>query len=183
MDNDVGSYVLIFFTVSAYVAPVSVTTALQWRHNGRDGISNHQPHHCLLKRLFTRRSKKASTLRVTGLFEGSSPVAGEFPAQRTSNAENVSIWWRHHATYIDKPTLVDDNKPLPGQMLTKIYVYISLQAWIKYVNSLRPRQNRRHLQTAFSNAISWMKMFEFRLKFHWSLFLKVQLTIFQHWFR
>ena len=32
------------------------------------------------------------------------------------------------------------------------------------------------LQTAFSNTISWMKMFEFRLKFHWSLFLKVQLT-------
>ena len=28
-----------------------------------------------------------------------------------------------------------------------------------------------------------MKMFEYRLKFHWSLFLRVQLTIFQHWFR
>ena len=28
-----------------------------------------------------------------------------------------------------------------------------------------------------------MKMFEFRLKFHWSLFPRVQLTIFQHWFR
>ena len=38
------------------------------------------------------------------------------------------------------------------------------------------------LQT-FSNAISWMKMFEFRLNLHWILFLKVQLTIFQHWFR
>ena len=24
-----------------------------------------------------------------------SPVTGEFPAQRSSNAENVSIWWRH----------------------------------------------------------------------------------------
>ena len=34
------------------------------------------------------------------------------------------------------------------------------------------------LQTTFSNAFSWMKMFEFRLQFHWSLFLKVQLTIF-----
>ena len=38
-------------------------------------------------------------------------------------------------------------------------------------------------QTTFSSALSWMKMFEFRLKFHWSLFLRVQLTIFQHWFR
>ena len=24
------------------------------------------------------------------------PASGEFPAQITSNAENVSIWWRHH---------------------------------------------------------------------------------------
>ena len=39
------------------------------------------------------------------------------------------------------------------------------------------------LQTTFSNAISWMKMFEFQLKFHWSLFSTVKLTIFQHWFR
>ena len=23
-------------------------------------------------------------------------ITGEFPAQRASNAENVSIWWRHH---------------------------------------------------------------------------------------
>ena len=28
--------------------------------------------------------------------EGNSPVAGEFPAQKASNAENVSIQWRHH---------------------------------------------------------------------------------------
>ena len=38
-------------------------------------------------------------------------------------------------------------------------------------------------QTMFSNAFSWMEMYEFRLKFHWSLFLRFQLTIFQHWFR
>ena len=29
-------------------------------------------------------------------FEGNSPVTGEFPAQMTSNAENASIWLRHH---------------------------------------------------------------------------------------
>ena len=38
-------------------------------------------------------------------------------------------------------------------------------------------------QTTFSNAFSWMKMYEFRLRFHWSLFPRVQLTIFQLWFR
>ena len=38
-------------------------------------------------------------------------------------------------------------------------------------------------QTTSSSAFPWMKMFKFRLKFQWSLFLRVQLTIFQHWFR
>ena len=37
-------------------------------------------------------------------------------------------------------------------------------------------------QTTLSNAFSWMKILEFRLKFHLSLFLRVQLTIIQHWF-
>ena len=46
--------------------------------------------------LFRRRSKKTSKLRVTGFCVGNSPGTGELPAQRASNAENVSIWWRHH---------------------------------------------------------------------------------------
>ena len=37
-----------------------------------------------------------SKLRVTGICVGNSPVTGEFPAQMACNAENVSIWWRHH---------------------------------------------------------------------------------------
>ena len=36
--------------------------------------------------------------------------------------------------------------------------------------------------TPFSR-ISWMKMNKFRLRFHWSLFPRVHLIIFQHWFR
>ena len=69
---------------------------LQWRHNGHDSVSNHQPHDCLLNRLFRHRSKKTSKLRVTGICAGNSPGTGEFPAQMASNAENGSIWWRHH---------------------------------------------------------------------------------------
>ena len=46
---------------------------LRWRHNGRDSDSNHQSYDCLLNRLFRRRSKKTSTLRVTGLCVGNSP--------------------------------------------------------------------------------------------------------------
>ena len=69
--------------------------SLHWRHNGRDCVSNYQPHECFLKRLFRRRSKKTSKLRVTGLCVGISPVTGEFPTQMDSIAEKVSIWWRH----------------------------------------------------------------------------------------
>ena len=71
-------------------------TALRWRHNERDGLSNHQPQDFLLHRLFRHRSKETPKLRVTGLCAGNSPVTGEFPAQMASNAENVSICWRHH---------------------------------------------------------------------------------------
>ena len=46
--------------------------------------------------LFRRRSKKTLKLHVTGLCVGNSPGTDEFPAQKPSNAENVSIWWRHH---------------------------------------------------------------------------------------
>ena len=46
---------------------------LRWRHNDHDGVSNHQPRGCLLNRWFTRRSKKTSKLRVTGLCAGNSP--------------------------------------------------------------------------------------------------------------
>ena len=60
---------------------------LQWRHNERDGVSNH---------LIRRRSKKTWTFPVTGLCGGNPPVTGGFPSQRASYSENTSIWWRHH---------------------------------------------------------------------------------------
>ena len=72
---------------------------LRWRHNDHADVSNHQPHGCLLNRLFRRKSKKTSKLRVTGHCAGNSPGTGEFPAQMASYAENISIWWRHHAIW------------------------------------------------------------------------------------
>ena len=64
-------------------------------HNECDGVSNHRHLDCLLNCEFRRRSKNTSKLRVTGLYEGNSPVTCEVPAHRVSNAENVSIWCRH----------------------------------------------------------------------------------------
>ena len=52
---------------------------LRWRHNDHAGVSNHQPHGCLLNRLFRRKSKKTSKLRVTGHCAGNSPGPVNFP--------------------------------------------------------------------------------------------------------
>ena len=92
-----------------------LVSSLQWHHNGRDGVSNHQRLDCLLKRLFMCRSKKTSKPRVTGLCEGHSPVAVEFPSERPSSAifffhlmtsscrsklsyliRMIQLWVRHH---------------------------------------------------------------------------------------
>ena len=67
---------------------------LQWRHNGRDGVSNNQPHDCLP--FFILAQIKEDTIAPRHWPLGNSPMTGEFPTQMASNAENVFIWWRHH---------------------------------------------------------------------------------------
>ena len=86
------------------------------------GFSNHQPHDCLFNRLFRRRSKKTSKLPATGLCEGNSPETGEFPTQRVSNAENVSIWWRHDGEGIRRvtPAMAVRWHALRGQNLIRV---------------------------------------------------------------
>ena len=85
-----------YFTgIGAMATPVLFYT-LQWRHNESDGVSNHQPHDSLLNRVFKAQIKQTSMIRITDLCEWNSPVTCEFPAQRVSNAENVSIGLRHH---------------------------------------------------------------------------------------
>ena len=70
---------------------------LQWCHNERDRVSDHQPQDCSFHRLFRRRSKKTSKLCVPVSLWGEFTRRRWIPTQRVSNAENVSIWWRHHA--------------------------------------------------------------------------------------
>ena len=58
---------------TSFTNMVYLRLSLQWRHNDHNGVSNHQPHGCLLKRLFRRRSKKISKIRVAGLYVETSP--------------------------------------------------------------------------------------------------------------
>ena len=73
---------------------------LQCRRNGRNGVSN--PVSRLFAQPFDQTQIKKSKLRVTGRCEGNTPVICGFPAQRTSNAEKVSVWWRHHGQSINR---------------------------------------------------------------------------------
>ena len=63
-----------------------------------------------------------------------------------------------------------------------MHSFIIIPQWF---NTMRLRQRSRIFLTTFTNfyAFSWMKTYEFRLKIHRSLFLRVQLTIAQHLFR
>ena len=63
-------------------------------------------------------------------------------------------------------------------LVPRCFIIRSLH-WKHWVTT--PRQN--HFADDILNAFSWMKMYEFSLGFHWRLFLRFHLTIFQHWFR
>ena len=128
--------------------------SLQWQHNGHDGVSNHQPRDCLLNGLFRRKSKQPSKFRFTGLRQGNSLVTGEFPVQRTSNAEKVSISWRHHVQ------LNDVLSPLRCQ--TSIWTIAGL-----LLTHLPPLDKMGAIsQTMFSDAFLWMKiLIKISLKF------------------
>ena len=69
--------------------PLVSLSSSQWLHNERGCVSNHRRLDCLLKPLFRRKSNKTSK------FRWNPPLAGGFASQRITDAENVSIWWRH----------------------------------------------------------------------------------------
>ena len=81
--------------VSLHAGPYSIMWHHWWMH-----INQYSHYNDIIMSAkasqITFRPKKTPKLCVTGLCEGNSPVTSEFPAQRASNAENVSIWWRHH---------------------------------------------------------------------------------------
>ena len=90
---------LLIYIMSCHYHGIKPICTLQWCHNEHNAISNHQHLKCILNRLFRHRSKRTSNLRVTGLCEGNSTVTAEFPSQRASNVQNVSIWWGHHLKF------------------------------------------------------------------------------------
>ena len=141
---------------------------LRWRHNDHDGGSNHQPHGCLLNRLFRRKSKKTSKLRVTGLCVGKSPGPVKSPHKGPVTRKMFPF---------DDVIMLHDNYRMPTRRDAK-------NDRTQMFNSLRHRDKMAAIfQTTYSNAFSRMKMYNFRVYCHCNLFLMVRLTIFKHWFR
>ena len=90
------SVLILYMYVCVCVFVSRMVWTFQWRHKERDGVSNYQPHNYLLNvyRGTDPRNYQSAASLVS--VSGTSPVTGEFPAQRASYVENVSIWWRHH---------------------------------------------------------------------------------------
>ena len=84
--------------------------SLQWRHNERHGVSNHQPHYCLLNCLFRRKSKKTSKLHATGL------CAGKFTGDRWIPRRKGQSITARYITYIC---------PINSNYLIEISTYVT----------------------------------------------------------
>ena len=115
----------------AWAFPLKFSSALHWGHNDHDGVSNHQPHDCLLNRLFRRRSKKhqssASLALVWGIHRDrwiprtNGQLRGKCFHLMTSSWVKATrpLWWLvNNDSYTGLAPW--NNKPLPDPMLIQI---------------------------------------------------------------
>ena len=118
--------------------PHDTDISLQWHHNGHGSVSNHQPHYCLLNRLFRPRSKKTSKLRVTGLCAGIHRWSVNSPhkwpiARKMFPFDDVIMFSKIltktlHEFPVD---LMDDNQIEALKMYTEIKLIWNLSLFIK----------------------------------------------------
>ena len=138
--------IALFFS---WLLPINYAerNSLHWRHNDNDGVSNHQPHHCLLNRLFRRRSQKTSKLRVTGLCAGNSPGPVNSPhkgpvTRKMFPFDDVIMLWylkgglqppssSHFSTW---GWIIIENDPLLTSIVQFSYKFSTLSAftWLTY---------------------------------------------------
>ena len=101
------SWTQLQLQLQSWPQPWILLISLLWRHNGHNSVSNHQPYDCLLRRLFRRRSKQTSKLRVTGLCVGNSPGPVNFPhkwpvTRKMFPFDDVIMWWSWWCTNTSK---------------------------------------------------------------------------------
>ena len=115
--------------------------SLQWHHNGRNSVSNHQPHDWFLNRLFRRRSKETSKLRVNW------PLWGDFTGDpwipRTNGQLRGKCFHLMTSPWWPMDILIQSN------VKTIVYNQIIIGDVIIY------RQHTLHISTTIR--ISWLK--------------------------
>ena len=108
---------------------------IQWRHNERDGVSNHM--RSLFAQPFVQEEiKKHQSSALLPLVRGIRRWPVDFPSRRASNAERVFIWWCHHEIFLLVNIMVADGMGIE---------------WWHWLNSHRimwpQRQNRLYMDS------------------------------------
>ena len=100
-------YIYLQFTISSVIGnkhifkiATQMARTLRWRSIRHGGVSNRQPHLTIVYSTVYSGAdqRKHQSSASLAFVRGNSPGTGEFPAQMASNAENISIWWRHHGS-------------------------------------------------------------------------------------
>ena len=101
----------------------------------------------------------------------------DFCLMRCDKVHLLDLWVRRHTLLLILANIKEGVYcTSAGELRTQLLIDYGF-------NTLRLRQIVAILQMTISNAFSWLKMYEFWLRFQWSLFLKFELIIFHHWFR
>ena len=128
--------------------------------------------------------------RVTHICVGNLTIIG--PDNGLSPGRRKAIIWTNAGILLIGPWGTNCSEIWIGIhtfSLKKIHLKMSSVKWRPFCLGINVLTHWRRdtmaaiFEMPFSNAFSWMKMSGFRLRFRRSLFPRVQLTIFQHWFR
>ena len=106
-------------------------------------------------------------------------------APRLTTKRSISLKWRHMSfeCLLNSLFRTDNKRKHQSPALLALHWGESTETGGSPLTHWGRHKMAAVSQTTLSNAFSWMKMLEFRLRFHWSLFPRVQLIIIQHWFR
>ena len=141
-------------------------SSLEWRHNGLDSVSNHQPRDSLFNRLFRRRSKKTSKLRVTmrGIHRGPVNSPHRWPVTRKMFP-------------FDDVIMCLTDPRLSYRDTCQILM------WFFFPKYIPPGRNVRHSEGYIFKCIFLNENVLISIKISLNFFPRLQLTIIQHWFR
>ena len=170
LDN-VSKKVLFFALVSIWCG-ISCEYFITTTSHEHHVVSNHRGPSIICLPAYADSHQRNSKPALHALWEGNSPMTSEFPAQRASNAEKASIWWRHHVTLLMRR--LDDS----GNKINMMTVHALAPRVVKSsaatvvtmkLNTLRPGQNGRHFpddmfKCIFLNENVWISI-DISLKF------------------